>query len=174
MGRFHALLQTPPPARGDAEQQLTELRDYLYTVVEELEYLLSHPEANELDDNTWQGIRNLLPQPSDGQPAENGTADGGTAPTFSRSDHVHPSDTGKADLASEIIRVSVSLSSLPQTVSDAAITANHEVVGYHMSNQGAMTGPWNWTTAEGSLTISGAISGGTALTVYLGLVGTTI
>lgn len=62
---------------------------------------------------------------------------------------------------------SSSFSSLPQTISNANITADHVVVNSVLSNPSAQTGDWTVTTAAGSLTISGSISGSTTITLYL-------
>lgn len=115
------------------------------------------------------------PEPGTAAPLMDGTGAVGSSLRYAREDHEHPADTNKADLAKEIIRVRInSLSSLPVTINNAAITANHEVIGYSLSGTSAMIGAWTWTTTAGSLTISGSIRGSTPLTVYLGLVGTTI
>lgn len=126
-------------------------------------------------DYATPGMIPTVPGASSASPEMDGTASAGSSTSWSRGDHIHPKDTSKADLASEIVKVSIaSFSSLPKTVSNAAIKAGHEVVGYHMSNQYAMAGAWTWTTANGSLTISGTINGSTTLTVYLGFVGTSV
>ena len=62
---------------------------------------------------------------------------------------------------------STSFSSLPQTISDAAITSDHVVMNSVLSNPSAQTGDWTITTSSGSLTISGTISGSTTVTLYL-------
>lgn len=67
-----------------------------------------------------------------------------------------------------------SFSSLPQTVSNAAITANHVLQRAELGTPSAQTGDWTITTANGSLTVSGSISGSTTLKLTLGLAGTTI
>jgi hypothetical protein len=52
-------------------------------------------------DNPATGAAALaVPQPSSASPAMDGTASVGTATTFARGDHVHPSDTTRAPLAS--------------------------------------------------------------------------
>lgn len=67
-----------------------------------------------------------------------------------------------------ILKVTISsLSSLPRTVSWNAITASHEVISYNLGTPTAQTGTWTITTAAGSVTISGNISGSTTLTLYL-------
>ncbi len=58
-----------------------------------------------------------------------------------------------------------SLSSLPYTVSNSKITANHRVVNAILSDTTAQPGDWSYSTAAGSVTISGTISGTT--NVYL-------
>ena len=60
-----------------------------------------------------------------------------------------------------------SFSSLPKTITNDAITADHVVVNSVLSNPSAQTGDWTVTTSAGSLTISGTISGSTTLTLYL-------
>lgn len=60
-----------------------------------------------------------------------------------------------------------SFSSLPQTISNAKITANHEVVNSVLSNLSAITSDITWTTANGSITLNGTISGSTSITLYL-------
>ena len=60
-----------------------------------------------------------------------------------------------------------SVSSLPQTVSNANITADMVVVESVLSNPSAQTGDWTVTTSAGSLTITGTISGTTDITLYL-------
>lgn len=62
---------------------------------------------------------------------------------------------------------SSSFSSLPVTISDSNITADHVVVNSVLSNPAAQTGDWTVTTSTGSLTISGSISGSTTVTLYL-------
>lgn len=60
-----------------------------------------------------------------------------------------------------------SFNSLPQTVSDANITSDMVVVNSVLSNPSAQTGDWTITTSDGSLSVSGSISGTTSLTLYL-------
>ena len=60
-----------------------------------------------------------------------------------------------------------SFSSLPQTVTDERITADMVVVNSTLGTPSAQTGDWAVTTANGSATITGSISGETSLTLYL-------
>lgn len=60
-----------------------------------------------------------------------------------------------------------SFSSLPQTVSNSAITANHVCVKAELGTPSAQTGDWTVTTSAGSLTLSGLISGSTTAKLYL-------
>lgn len=62
---------------------------------------------------------------------------------------------------------SSSFSSLPVTINNSNITADHVVVNSVLSNPSAQTGDWTVTTAAGSLTIAGSISGSTTVTLYL-------
>lgn len=68
----------------------------------------------------------------------------------------------------KVIKVSTaSFSSLPQTINNSKITANHEVINSVLSNPSAITSDITWTTASGSITLSGTISGSTTITLYL-------
>jgi hypothetical protein len=60
-----------------------------------------------------------------------------------------------------------SFSSLPQTVTNESITADMVVVNSVLGTPSAQTGDWTVTTANGSATITGSISGETSLTLYL-------
>lgn len=60
-----------------------------------------------------------------------------------------------------------SFSSLPQTVVNESITADMVVVNSVLDTPSAQTGDWTVTTANGSATITGSISGETSLTLYL-------
>ena len=62
---------------------------------------------------------------------------------------------------------SSSFSSLPITINDSNITADHVVISSVLSNPSAQTGDWTVTTSDGYLTISGSISGSTSVTLYL-------
>lgn len=58
-------------------------------------------------------------------------------------------------------------SALPQVAFNENITDDMVVVNSVLSNPSAQTDGWTATTAEGSVTITGSISGTTALTLYL-------
>lgn len=66
-----------------------------------------------------------------------------------------------------LVLTSSSFSSLPKTITNANITSDHVVVNSVLSNPSAQTGDWTVTTNNGSLTISGSISGSTTVTLYL-------
>ena len=75
-----------------------------------------------------------------------------------------------SNLESTIIQIDVpSFSSLPVTVTDSAISNAHVVLRETLSNPSAQTSDWTVTTAEGSLTISGGISGSTEVSLILGI-----
>ena len=70
-----------------------------------------------------------------------------------------------------VVEVSTSsVSSLPVTISDADILADHVCLKAVLSNPSAQTADWTVTTSVGSAVISGtsAISGTTDITLYLG------
>ena len=60
-----------------------------------------------------------------------------------------------------------SFSSLPQTITNSSITSDLVVVNSELGNPSAQTGDWTITTSNGSLTVSGSISGATTLKLYL-------
>lgn len=72
-----------------------------------------------------------------------------------------------AELREVIVVTTASFSSLPQTISNANITDDMVVVNSILGTPSAQTSDWTVTTNEGSLTISGSISGSTTLTLYL-------
>lgn len=68
----------------------------------------------------------------------------------------------------ETLVVSVpSFSALPQTITNSNIENDMVVVNSVLSNPSAQTGDWTVSTSNGSLTISGSISGTTTATLYL-------
>jgi hypothetical protein len=60
-----------------------------------------------------------------------------------------------------------SFSALPQTIANSNIDDDMVVVNSVLSNSSAQNGDWTVTTSNGSLTISGSISGTTTATLYL-------
>jgi hypothetical protein len=61
------------------------------------------------------------------------------------------------------------ISSLPASVTDDRIVAEHIVKPSDclLSNPSAQTGDWTVTTSDGSLSVSGSISGSTTATIWL-------
>lgn len=62
-----------------------------------------------------------------------------------------------------------SFSALPQTVTDDRIREEHIVVNSVLGTPSAQTSDWTVTSSDGSLTISGTMSGSTTLTLYLNM-----
>ena len=50
----------------------------------------------------WTLIKNMFAKPSDATPQMDGTASAGSSALYARGDHVHPSDTSKADKATTL------------------------------------------------------------------------
>jgi len=61
------------------------------------------------------------------------------------------------------------ISSLPQTISDSNITSDMVVLEAVLGTPSAQTGDWSVSTANGSVTISGSITGSTTLMLYFGV-----
>lgn len=142
------------------------MRESIESVLTEKLRILSYMAANE-----DFGV----PEPSDETPRADGIAAPGTETAYARGNHVHPRDTVKADAEQEIITVNIgSFNSLPKTVSNAAIKAEHTVLTYTLGTPGAMADDWTVATSAGSLTITGSISGSTTMKIILGLVGSSV
>lgn len=60
-----------------------------------------------------------------------------------------------------------SFSTLPQTLTDSRITSTMVMVGWYVANDSAKTSEWTVTPADGSVTVSGSISGSTTLMIIL-------
>lgn len=60
-----------------------------------------------------------------------------------------------------------SISSLPYTINNAAIKANHRVVKWYWSQANSVRGILTCNTSDGSLTITGTLSQATTLTLTL-------
>jgi len=73
-------------------------------------------------------------------------------------------DSVLKDRALEITLSSVS--SLPQTVSNANVESDMVVIKSYLSNPAVQTGEWSVSTSNGSFTVSGSISGTTNITLY--------
>ena len=69
--------------------------------------------------------------------------------------------------ASPLVVSKSSVSSLPTTISNAAITDDMVCVNSTLSNPSAQLSDWTVTTSSGSVSISGTISGTTNITLYL-------
>lgn len=61
------------------------------------------------------------------------------------------------------------ISSLPQTINDANITSDMVVLEAVLGTPSAQTDDWSVSTANGSVTISGSITGSTTLMLYFGV-----
>ena len=98
MPKIRELTQMPPMPEGDAEQQIAALRDYLFRICEELTYLLTHLEADNINDSTFERINQMIPKAYTGLPVMDGAASSGQSAQWARGDHRHGHDTTKADV----------------------------------------------------------------------------
>ena len=88
----------------------------------------------------------------------------GSTVTFSRVAEILNGNIGDGT----VMVISVpSISSLPQTINDSRIMASHIAVNAVLSNPAAQESDWTVTTEDGSMTISGSISGSTSADIYL-------
>lgn len=98
MPKLKELLEHPPSARGGAEAQIAEMRNYLYRIVEELQYLLTHLESDNTNSTLWDDIDSQIPKAGTATPLMDGVGSAGSSPRWSRENHRHPADTSKADV----------------------------------------------------------------------------
>lgn len=97
MPKLRVLIKPPPDPQGDAERDVEALRDYLLQVSEELAYLLTHLEADNINDSTFERIQSMIPRPYTGLPVMDGDASSGQSEQWARGDHRHPENTNKVD-----------------------------------------------------------------------------
>lgn len=77
---------------------------------------------------------------------------------------------GLKSINNRIIVIDIaSFSSLPVTSYSDLITADHYLLNYYLSSPTAQSSDWTVTTSDGSVTISGTISGSTTAQLVLGL-----
>lgn len=62
MAKLRVLGENPPPPRGNGENQLRELRDYLTRMKDELEFLLTHLGEDNLDGGLTEHLRRIREQ----------------------------------------------------------------------------------------------------------------
>lgn len=63
--------------------------------------------------------------------------------------------------------VEATISELPVTVTNSAITAKHRVVECSVFDAGAQAGPWTWETGDGMFIITGELGRATAFKAVL-------
>ena len=98
MPKLRVIIKPPPEPKGEPEQHVEALRDYLLQMSEELAYVLTHLEADNINDSTFERIQSMIPRPYTGLPVMDGDASSGQSEQWARGDHRHPSDTTKADV----------------------------------------------------------------------------
>lgn len=98
MPKLRVIIKPPPEPQGDAEQQTEALRDYLLQMSEELAYVLTHLEADNINDSTFERIQSMIPRPYTGLPVMDGDASSGQSEQWARGDHRHGHDSSKADV----------------------------------------------------------------------------
>lgn len=90
------------------------------------------------------------------------------ADTYAESAQASAALAGIYAQEAKVLVISVpAFSSLPQTESDAGITADMVCVHAELGTPSAQTGTWTVTTSDGSVTVSGSINGSTSLKLYL-------
>lgn len=98
MPKLRVIIKPPPEPTGDAERDVEAQRDYLLQMSEELAYVLTHLEADNIGDSTFERISQMIPKASVTAPPMDGAGSPGGSATWARGDHQHPSDSTKADV----------------------------------------------------------------------------
>ena len=115
--------------------------------------------------------------PTSSIPLMDGTAAVGTAVAYARGDHVHPSDTSRAEAAKVINNVI--LVTLEDVASDnlsfsvTGVTSDHELIQEgcaYLSNPSAAGSDLTITTGSGTVTVSGTLTGTTDIVMTLGVI----
>ncbi len=97
MPKLRVIIKPPPEPQGEPEQQVEALRDYLLQMSEELAYVLTHLEADNINDSTFERIQGMIPRPYTSLPVMDGDASSGQSEQWARGDHRHGHDSTKAD-----------------------------------------------------------------------------
>lgn len=112
-----------------------------------------------------------IPLPSVGvstpMTAEEAEAGTGTAPRVITPAVLNSFVESKVDVMPTLVIEIATFTALPKTVTDERITADMVVVNSTLGTPSAQTSDWTVTTADGSVTVTGDISGSTTLTLYL-------
>lgn len=98
MPKLRVIIKPPPEPTGDAERDVEAQRDYLLQMSEELAYVLTHLEADNINDSTFERIQGMIPRPYTGLPVMDGEASAGQSEQWARGDHRHGHDSSKADV----------------------------------------------------------------------------
>lgn len=98
MPKLRVIIKPPSEPQGEPEQQVEALRDYLLQMSEELAYVLTHLEADNINDSTFERIQGMIPRPYTGLPVMDGDAASGQSEQWARGDHRHGHDSTKADV----------------------------------------------------------------------------
>lgn len=84
----------------------------------------------------------------------------GTSPAFSRADHQHPTP---------ILEVPTTLTALPVTIQNADIKSTMRVIDMSFGSPGVLTSDIAWSTADGSIELSGTMNGTTTVDIVLAI-----
>jgi hypothetical protein len=137
MPKIRELTQTPPMAEGDAEAQVEALRDYLLRITEELTYLLTHLEADNINDSTFERIAGMIPKAAVTAPPMDGEGSAGSSATWARGDHQHPKDRDKADVSALAALAAELAAHVADKLNPHEVTAAQ--VGYDNSESGLVS-----------------------------------
>lgn len=132
MPKIKELIQPPPEPEGNEEHQISALRDYLVKITQELHYLLTHLEVDNINDSTFQKISEMIPRPYVGQPLPDGDPSPGQSSHWARGDHRHGHDSTKAEVtalaaAKEELEDALELEADAREAHEADKTNPHEV-----------------------------------------------
>ena len=131
----------PPMAEGDAEAQVEAIRDYLLRITEELTYLLTHLEADNINDSTFERISQMIPTAYTGLPLMDGEPSPGQSAQWSRGNHRHPPDDSKADVSALAAEAAALAAHIADRLNPHGVTA---------AQAGAIPAPYDpWKNTSG-------------------------
>lgn len=134
----------------------------------------------------------VIPEPATADPLMDGVAAVGSSPKYAKEDHVHPADTSKQDVISDLSTIrsnasngqtaytrstnkvlyftSIAVSATTgdiATINNSAITADHVVATAVFADPLNITNQVTWTTSSGSVTLNGTCTSATTVNIVL-------
>ena len=119
-------------------------------------------------DAEWSDAASGGDPPGTATPLMDGTAAVGTAHSYAREDHVHPTDSKLINKVLYLTSVAISATTGDiASISNAAIDGDHVVAECVFANPLAITTDVTWTTGAGTLVLNGTCASATTANIVL-------